>query len=229
MFEGLAFLDIILVGMLAAFVLLRLRSVLGRRTGHEQRNLRTRLRRGQDQPGHDDNVISLPDHEQAADHEIEPALAGDDTPLDATLTQIALADRNFEPSEFVVGARTAYEMIVTAFAAGDTKSLKPYLSEKVFDNFNSVIDSRKRAGQVQETTLVAINDAEIIEADLKGRIAELTVKIVSEMINVTKDTAGTVVGGDPTKVTSVTDIWTFTHNTRSSDPNWILVATHSSN
>ncbi len=145
------------------------------------------------------------------------------------MTQIALADRNFEPSEFVVGARTAYEMIVTAFAAGDTKSLKPYLSEKVFDNFNSVIDSRKRAGQVQETTLVAINDAEIIEADLKGRIAELTVKIVSEMINVTKDTAGTVVGGDPTKVTSVTDIWTFTHNTRSSDPNWILVATRSSN
>ena len=78
MFEGLAFLDIILVGMLAAFVLLRLRSVLGRRTGHDQRNLRTRLRRDQDQPGRDDNVISLPDHEQSADHEIEPALAGDE-------------------------------------------------------------------------------------------------------------------------------------------------------
>ena len=225
--EGLAFLDIILLGMVAAFVLLRLRSVLGRRSGHEQRNPRTRIR--QDQPEPDDNVISLPDREQPADGEIEAALAGDDTPLGGALTQIALADRDFEPTEFLVGARTAYEMIVTAFAAGDTKSLKPFLSERVFDNFKSVIDSRKQTGQIQETTLVAINNAEIIEADLKGRTAELTVKFVSEMINVTKDTAGTVVGGDPSKVTSVTDFWTFTHNTRSSDPNWTLVATRSSN
>ena len=99
----------------------------------------------------------------------------------------------------------------------------------MFENFNSVIDSRNQSGQIQETTLVGIEDAEIVEADLRGRTAEITVKFVSEMINVTKDTAGAVVGGDPSRAASVVDFWTFGRNTRSGDPNWSLIATRSSN
>ncbi len=225
---GLEFLDIILLAMVAAFVLLRLRGVLGRRTGHEQRNPRSRIGRDRASNGQDDNVISLPD--QNSREQGEPEAAADDgTPLDAALTEIGRVDRTFDPGQFLAGARAAYEMIVVAFAAGDIKTLRPYLSDRVFENFNLVIDSRKQSGQVQETTLVGINDAEIVEADLRGRTAEITVKFVSEMINVTKDTAGAVVGGDPSKVASVVDFWTFGRNTRSNDPNWSLIATRSSN
>ena len=225
---GLEFLDIILLAMVAAFVLLRLRGVLGRRTGHEQRNPRSRIGRDRASNGQDDNVISLPD--QNSSEQGEPEAAADDgTPLDAALIEIGRVDRTFDPGHFLAGARAAYEMIVVAFAAGDIKTLRPYLSDRVFENFNSVIDSRKQSGQVQETTLVGIDDAQIVEADLRGRTAEITVKFVSEMINVTKDTAGAVIGGDPSKVASVVDIWTFGRNTRSGDPNWSLIATRSSN
>ena len=226
--EGLEFLDIILLAMVAAFVLLRLRGVLGRRTKHEQRDLRSRVARERPSNGQDDNVISLPDQNTGEQDEPEAATE-DGTPLGAALTEIALVDRTFDPGQFLTGARAAYEMIVVAFAAGDIKTLKPYLSDRVFENFNSVIDSRKKSGQVQETTLVGIDDAEIVEADLRGRTAEITVKFVSEMINVTKDTAGAVVGGDPSRVASVVDFWTFGRNTRSGDPNWSLIATRSSN
>ena len=227
--EGLEFLDIILLAMVAAFVLLRLRGVLGRRTGHEQRNPRSRISEDPAKTGQDDNVINLPENKTPEPGEPEAVADEDGAPLDAVLAQLALVDRNFEQAQFLDGAGAAYEMIVTAFAAGDTKSLKPYLSDRVFENFNSVIDARKTSGQIQETTLVSINDAEIVEAELKGRTVEITVKFVSEMINVTRDTAGAVIGGDPSKVASVVDFWTFARNTRSSDPNWSLIATRSSN
>jgi predicted lipid-binding transport protein (Tim44 family) len=229
--EGLEFLDIILLAMVAAFVLLRLRGVLGRRTGHEQRNPRSRISEDPAKTGQDDNVVNLPESDTPEPEPGEPEAADDDdgTPLEAVLRQIALVDSNFEQAQFLDGAGAAYEMIVTDFAAGDTKSLKPYLSDRVFENFNSVIDARKTSGQIQETTLVSINDAEIVEAELKGRTVEITVKFVSEMINVTRDTAGAVIGGDPSKVAAVVDFWTFARNTRSSDPNWSLIATRSSN
>jgi predicted lipid-binding transport protein (Tim44 family) len=227
--EGLEFLDIILLAMVAAFVLLRLRGVLGRRTGHEQRNPRSRVSDDPAKTGQDDNVINLPENKTTEPGEPEAVADEDGAPLDAVLAQLALVDRNFEQAQFLDGAGAAYEMIVTAFAAGDTKSLKPYLSDRVFENFNSVIDARKTSGQIQETTLVSINDAEIVEAELKGRTVEITVKFVSEMINVTRDTAGAVIGGDPSKVASVVDFWTFGRNTHSGDPNWSLIATRSSN
>ncbi len=227
--EGLEFLDVILLVMVAAFVLLRLRGVLGRRTGHDQRNPPSRVAQGRASTGQDDNVISLPDQNPPEHDEAEAVAGGDDTPLGVALAQIALADRNFEQGQFLAGARAAYEMIVVAFAAGDTRTLKPHLSDRVFENFRSVIDSRKRSGEVQETTLVAINEAEIVEAELAAWVAEITVKFASEMINVTKDTAGAVIGGDPSKAASVVDFWTFARNTRSGDPNWSLIATRSSN
>ena len=227
--EGFNFLDIILLAMVAAFILLRLRSVLGRRTGHEQQNPRTRL----DSPGgdvrRDDNVISLPDRDGEPDRRAAAPEPEDDTPLGAALTKIALADRSFDKAQFLEGARAAYEMIVTAFAAGDRKTLAPFLSDKVMENFGSVIDQREQAGQTQETTLVGIKSAEIMEAELDGRTAEITVKFVSDMISATKDSSGAVVAGDAAKVSPVTDIWTFSRNTRSRDPNWALTATRSSN
>ena len=120
-------------------------------------------------------------------------------------------------------------MIVNAFAASDTATLRPLLSDEVFENFDSAIKARAKAKHTLETTVVGLRSAEIIEAELQGRIALVTVKIVSEQVNVTRDADGTVVEGDPTAVAVVTDIWTFARNMRARDPNWTLVATRSPN
>ena len=120
-------------------------------------------------------------------------------------------------------------MILHAFAAGDAATLRPLLSDEVFANFNGAIEERRKAGHTLTTTLVGIRSLDVIEADLQARNAVVTVKIVSDQINVTQDAGGKTVEGDPTAVTAITDIWTFSRNTRSRDPNWTLVATRSQN
>lgn len=215
--EGFQLLDIVLLAMVAAFVVLRLRSVLGRRTGHERPPPRLE---GRERTDGDGNVVQLPSR---GDPAVEPEIAGG--PASAGLTRIQLADPSFEPAQFLQGARAAYEMIVTAFAAGDTSTLEPLLNEEVFRNFSAAIEERKRAGHTLETTLVAIKQAEIVEAELRGTMAEVTIRFVSELINATRDGEGNLVAGNPNAVDEVTDIWTFSRDTQSQDPNWFLIGT----
>jgi predicted lipid-binding transport protein (Tim44 family) len=118
-------------------------------------------------------------------------------------------------------------MILTGFASGDVGALRPLLNDEVFANFSNAIAARQQANQTLQSTLVAINSADLLEADLQGRNAVVSVKFVSEQINVTRDAQGNVVDGDPAQVAVVTDIWTFSRNTRSRDLNWTLVATQS--
>jgi predicted lipid-binding transport protein (Tim44 family) len=229
--DGIQFLDIILFAAIAAFLVLRLRSVLGRRSGNQQRpKLDPFRKRGADEAG-EDKVIALPDRGAHADSQAtgKTAEGTESSPLEQGLMQIKLADRNFDPEGFVGGAKVAFEMIVTAFAGGDPKTLRPLLSNDVFDDFSGAIKSRLDKNETLESTLVGISEAEIIEAELQGKTAFVTVKFVSEQINVTRNAAGEVVDGDPSGVATVTDIWTFARNTRSRDPNWTLVATGSSN
>jgi len=226
--DGIQFLDIILFAAIAAFLVLRLRSVLGRRSGNEQAQKYDPFRKRGSEEASEDKVIALP--ERGAPGEQQAAgTAGDGSPLEQGLTQIKLADRNFEPDSFVNGAKVAFEMIVTAFAAGDTKTLRPLLSNDVFGDFSGAIKARLDNQETLESTLVGITEAEIIEAELQGKTAFVTIKFVSEQINVTRNADGEVVDGDPSGVATVTDIWTFARNTRSRDPNWTLVATGSSN
>jgi len=223
--DGFQFIDIIIFAMVAAFLVLRLRSVLGRRTGHEKPPRTDRLGRPAEQAGEsNDTVIQLP--ERAA-RETAGAHEGDD--LTGGLTQIKIADPAFDAEQFVGGARAALEMIVTSYAAGDKDTLRPLLSDEVFENFSQAIDVREQRNETLETTLVAIRTGDIVEATMDGRIAFVTIKFVSEQINVTRDAEGEPVDSDPTAVTDLTDIWTFARNTRSRNPNWTLVATEASN
>jgi predicted lipid-binding transport protein (Tim44 family) len=153
----------------------------------------------------------------------------DDSPLAAGITQIKLADRDFDPKGFVAGARSAFEMIIGAFAEGDIKTLRPLLANDVYDDFSGAIKAREEKKEVLETTLIGITSAERIEAEMQQKTAFVTVKFVSEQVNVTRDAENRIVDGDPNHVTKVTDIWTFARNTRSRDPNWALVATRSPN
>lgn len=235
--DGFQFFDIILFAAIAAFLVLRLRSVLGKRTGHQQRpgSSDPFRRQGQGeeakQKQEQDKVVPLPERgrpeEAVTDEELKAAAERAETPLSAGLTQIKLADQSFDEEQFLQGARGAFEMIVDAYARGDSKELRPLLSNDVFQDFDGAIKERQKAKQTLDTTLVNIGSAEIVEAELQGRTAFVTVKFVSEQINVLRDAKDDVIDGDPDAVTEVTDIWTFARNTRSRDPNWTLVATRS--
>ena len=221
--SGFGLFDIILFGMLAAFLVFRLRRVLGKRTGHQRRR-NNPFARNEDQgdtEARGDNVIALPDTTQAA------AAPEDDSPLAVGLARIQAADRSFDTNSFIQGAQAAFEMVVDAFAMGDGKTLNMLLSEEVYENFASAIRSRELANHTQETTLVGIDSVDLLEAELDGGMAILTVKFVSEQIKATLDENEQVVDGDRAAVVLVTDIWTFSRDTRSSNPNWKLVATRS--
>jgi predicted lipid-binding transport protein (Tim44 family) len=234
--DGIQFLDIILFAAVAAFFVLRLRGVLGKRTGHEKRPKYDPFAKpDKDEGGEEDKVIPLPDRsraartDEAAEDAEEAAEAAAETPLAAGLMQIKRVDKAFDEEQFLNGAGTAFEWIINAFAQGETKTLRPLLSNDVYDDFAGAIEEREGAGQTLETTMVGITEAAIIEAELQGRTAFVTIKFVSEQVNVVRDSDGEVVEGDPSHVTKITDIWTFARNTRSRDPDWTLVATRSPN
>ena len=144
-----------------------------------------------------------------------------------SLDAIRGADPKFDPVDFVVGARVAFDMIVTAFAQGDAKALRPLLNDQVYGNFSTAIEERNENKHRHETTVVGILSADIAGAELKGDDAQVTVKFVSQQINVTKDQEGRIVDGDPSEVANITDLWTFTRSVKSRDPNWVLTATES--
>jgi predicted lipid-binding transport protein (Tim44 family) len=221
---GFAFFDIVFFAMVAAFLILRLRSVLGRRTGNEKPERWTTRQPPAGRTEAPDNVARLPDRSRPA-ADVAPLDLSTASPLEAGLAQVRAADSSFDPRTFVEGARGAFEMIVGAYAQGDTATLRPLLADEVYENFAAAIKARQQAKQTLETTLVGIKSADIIEARMDNRTALVTAKFVSEQINVTRDAGGAVVEGDPQQIAAVTDVWTFARNTRSRDPNWLLVAT----
>tara|TARA_B100000676_G_scaffold311318_1_gene380773 strand:- start:30 stop:707 length:678 start_codon:yes stop_codon:yes gene_type:complete len=220
---GLGFIDIILFAMLAAFLIYRLSSVLGKRTGHEQERSDLFGAGVSREATQEENVISLPERSVEPAVESEQAL----TPLDEGLDAIRAVDQNFDPGEFARGANAAFEMIVEGFARGDTETLRNLLSDEVFANFDTAIREREAANQSHETTIVGVDISEIVQAEVDNSTALVTMKYVSEQVNVTRNEDGSVAEGDPSAVLRITDIWTFARDVNSSDPNWALVATRS--
>lgn len=227
---GGGFLDIIIFAVIALFLVFRLRSVLGRRTGHERPPPDRQSPQKGDAPTND-NVVELPDRTARPENTEDADFATEvsDDPLAAGLTQIKIADSNFDPAGFATGASSAFEMVVQAFAEGDLKTLRSLLNDEVYDNFSAAVQQREESDEALETTVIGIKKADIIEARVEGRMAFITLKFLSEQVNVTRDKDGEVIDGDPNRVTEITDIWTFARNTRARDPNWTLVETRSSN
>lgn len=225
--DGFVFIEIVIFAMIAAFLVYRLRSVLGRRDADEPRRPNPYAPAPTDRPAQrGDNVIPLPGRDRPAAADVPPPPApGEPESLASTLARIAAADRMFEEKSFLQGARAAFKMIVEAFAAGDTAALRPLLADPVYNSFAAAIRQRQQAGHTLETTILRIVDADVSAARLDGRVADVSVTFVSEQIGVTRDAAGAVVDGDPKTAETVTDIWTFTRDTRSNDPNWLLSET----
>ena len=230
------YLDILILAMLAAFIIFRLRSVLGRRTGHERppsdafsRSLETEKKPADKTARERDNVVSLPERDEARDESREKPAKEPTTPLEKGVAAIQAADSSFDEAGFLDGAKTAFEMIVTSFAMGDLGKVKAFLAKDVYENFADAVEERLKAKETLETTVVGFKDAKLVEARMADRTAQVTVKFVSEQINATRDRNGAVIDGDPETPVDVTDIWTFARDTRSRDPNWALVETSSPN
>jgi predicted lipid-binding transport protein (Tim44 family) len=228
---------------LAVFIFLRLRSVLGQRTGRERPpfdpySARDAAARTAAKDPNKDNgkVITLPSA-RTSDEATKPAdpaepqpdrwkgIAQPGSPTALALDAIAKEDADFDAKHFVAGARAAYEMIVTAFAAGDRKSLKNLLSREVYDGFESAINERESRGETAESHFVAIGGADITAAEMRAKNAQITVRFNSQLISMTRDRSGAIIDGSADKVTDVTDVWTFARDVSSRDPNWKLVAT----
>lgn len=223
------FLDIIFFAMVAAFLVLRLRNVLGRRTGNERPPTQWGAKREVPAPAKPDAV---PD--TAPDNVVDLATARKPAPVDAMLppgplgegvAAIRTVDPSFSLDGFLSGARMAFEMIVDAYASGNTKVLRPLLADAVYEPFAAAIAQRQRANETLETELLGIRVVEAVDAHLNGTVAEVTVRFVSEQVNLVKDAEGRIVEGDPQRIADVVDLWTFSRDTRAKDPNWQLAAT----
>ncbi|MGD9844700.1 MAG: Tim44/TimA family putative adaptor protein [Variibacter sp.] len=221
---------------LAVFIFLRLRSVLGQRTGRERPPYDPLAARDAVRTPANDKVVTLPPRgpetaaAEAGDEAAPPAnrwqgVAEPGTPVAAGLDAIVGADAQFDAKHFIAGARAAYEMVVTAFAAGDRRALKDLLSRDVYDGFDAAIRERESRGETVESRFVAIDKAEITGAELRARTAQITVRFVSQLVSATRDKDGNVIDGSADRVTDVTDVWTFSRDLSSRDPNWKLVAT----
>jgi predicted lipid-binding transport protein (Tim44 family) len=219
---------------LAVFIFLRLRSVLGQRTGRERPPYDPYSAREAARTSTNDNVVALPRPADAAPNpaaDAEPAadrwkgIAEAGSPAAVGLDAVVAQDPSFDPKHFLTGGRAAYEMIVTAYAQGDRRNLKNLLSKEVYDGFESAIKEREGRGEKAETRFVSIDKADITGADVKAKTAQVTVRFVSQLVSVTRDRDGNVIDGSPDKVTDVTDVWTFARDLSSRDPNWKLVAT----
>jgi predicted lipid-binding transport protein (Tim44 family) len=235
---------------LAVFIFLRLRSVLGQRTGRERPPYDPYSAREPARPA-TEKVVALPNRsadaaakksdlksdlskpEGKSDAPSEPPSAGErwkgvaaaGSTVASGLDAVAAVDPEFDAQHFLTGARAAYEMIVTAFADGERRILNNLLAREVYEGFEAAISERETKGNKVENRFVSIDSANITAVELRSKTAQVTVRFVSQLVSVTRDKDDNVVDGNPDAVTDVTDVWTFARDLSSRDPNWKLVAT----
>jgi predicted lipid-binding transport protein (Tim44 family) len=241
---------ITLISLIVAVVaILKLRSVLGRRTGDEETRIERVRAEHRERAAASDKVVTLPRREGAEAYQpaeadganavaeveakIRSSYSDSVQPVQQGLLEILRQDPSFDPQHFTQGAKAAYEMIVTAFAEGNRRLLKDLLDTDVYEGFVAAIADRESRGEQIDQSFVGIEKADIVEAELRKGVANITVRFVSQLISATRDRNGEIISGDDKRVKDVTDIWTFSRDMSSAralaNPNWKLVATQASN
>ncbi|MBC2777541.1 Tim44/TimA family putative adaptor protein [Parasphingopyxis marina] len=213
--------EIILLALVALFVGLRLFSVLGQRTGHEQEH------RLPPQPAEPRPTLT-PVPQPVPDAVPEAASDNDGLVSPAALSgvrKIAAADSTFDVNSFLIGAQAAYKMTLEAFWKGDRDDLRHLVSDEVFESFDAAIAAREEQEHVLDNRLVAIERTQIDRAEYSSHIARIRLRFDADIAAVTRDKDGNVVAGSLSDAVPTHDVWTFERNVRESDPNWILVET----
>ena len=202
MSEAFQYIDILILAIIAGIVLLRLRSVLGRRTGHEKTD-KTSYNYETPQTSQEEKVI----------------------PIEPKTSPSKREDGWFDNDDFLRGAANAYETIVTNFENGNKDALKSLLSDDVLNSFSSVIDERNSKNETVEFNFIGIEKSEIVHKDLKKNPMEVTVRFISEMITCIKNSKDEVISGSLNQVQKITDVWTFEKLKDKKSSNWLLTAT----
>ena len=207
--------EIVILAMIAAFLGLRLYSVLGRRAEHEEEPIQGRF----DAPLAGPKPAELVPPRQLPNQRTVPGV----TPaIERGVREIAAADRRFDITGFIDGANGAYRMAMEAFWRGDKDELGQLCDRDVFEGFAAAIDARLAAGETLDNRLVRINEATIVAASYAAPIARVSVRFVADIASVTRDAAGTVIAGSLDDAIEVRDMWTFSRNVTSPDPDWLL-------
>ncbi|CAN5349002.1 Tim44/TimA family putative adaptor protein [soil metagenome] len=208
---------VVLLAMIAGFLAMRLYSVLGKRTGHEQSLAKPA----------EERLVSVPVPRtiDAVPDLREPAAPAADGKAQSGLRAIAAADPSFDVVQFVDGAKSAYRMILEAFWKGDEQTLDWLTEPEVRSSFGDAIAARSEAGHVLDNRLVVIERASIVEASLHGRDAKIAVRFDSDISSITRDGEGNVIAGSMTDAVETHEVWTFARTLKSSDPNWKLADT----
>ncbi len=211
--------QIVILALIAAFLGLRLYSVLGRRAEHEEETISGRV-----EGNADGKVTQLPLPKPGAPvaNGLQREMPGVLAPAERALREIAAADRRFDLLTFLAGAEGAYRMTLEAFWRGDKEDLSHLCDSDVYEGFSGAIDARVAAGEVLENRLVRIDEAVVIDASYNAPMARVTVRFTSDIAAVTRDAKGNVVAGSLTDAVEAIDIWTFSRNVKSSDPDWLI-------
>lgn len=210
-------LEIVILAMIAAFLGLRLYSVLGRRAEHEEEPVPTRFERGE--PGNAPRAVA------AAATELPRTpreITGFPPAIEQGLREIGAVDRRFDLLSFLEGAKGAYQMVLEAFWRGDREELRQLCDDDVYESFAAAIDAREAAGETLDHRLVRIEDTVVHSARLDGRTARIAVRFTADIAAVTRDKDGQVVGGSLDDAIESVDIWTFARDVNSADPDWLL-------
>jgi|TARA_B110000305_G_scaffold29925_1_gene28329 predicted lipid-binding transport protein (Tim44 family) len=222
---------LIIMALVAGFIILQLRRSLGRKGGYDGKGEHGSDSKPQKKDAPQDNIVSIKnslnqdDRPTKAPHQKNDVGVPKSSPFYATLEKINSFDKDFTLSSFIDGAEYAYGFILSAFWEGNCKTLGNHLSRDVLGEFEGVINDMKGAGQTFDNVLNDIEKIELNDASINGTMAEITIKFNSHMTVVIKNKDGSVAHGDPEKVLSVVDIWTFCRDVARGDPNWTLVAT----
>ncbi len=229
--DGFQYIDILLFAGIAIFLILKLGRTLGKRTGHETSadDLIQPMSESPNDKGDDkDSVITLPSQRRRQE-EADKQYSGENNPLSIGIAEIKKIDQNFDPLNFIDGANMAFEMVLKAFVEADGNSLKMLLAPNVYENFSTAIREREKSNQHIEDTLVGIEKSDILEVSLEEDVANVTIKFITKQVNILYDIDNNIIEGDPHKVIDVIDIWTFSRDMKSNNPNWTLVSTRSQN
>ncbi len=210
--------EIVILAMVAAFLGMRLYSVLGRRAEHEEEIVPGGFERADDKPRVRQPVAAG----QAETPRAERAIAGFPPAIERGLRDIAAADRRFDLIGFLEGARAAYSMVLEAFWRGDRETLRELCDDDVYEGFVAAIAEREAAGHVLENRLVRIEDVSIHAAELAGQTARIAVRFVSDVAALTRDATGTMVAGSLDDAVESRDVWTYSRKVSSTDPAWLV-------